>query len=155
MAQNEQLSDEEKLSNFLSAMADSIMEMPADELAEEIRAEGGDPEELLQSANNVISRVIKDYRLRDLYAARVRYDRRVTEYYAEQSLPGTSETRRAALAAILASASDSKIGHITAQFRSLKEMSDEDVDSCYRQLLLLGVITPDAPEPEEMEGNES
>lgn len=149
MAQ-ERPSNEQKLSNFLSALTERTMTMPEEAFEAELREEGIDPAELTRSANRVFDRVSKDYRLGELHAARARYERHVAEYRAAaRTLPGTPETRRVALRAILTSHSTAALGQITAQFRDLTEMSDEDVDSCYRQLLLLGVISPEAAEPEQ------
>lgn len=149
-------SDEQKLSNFLSALTERALTMPEDELEAELREEGTDPEEMTRSANRVFGQVSKGYRLGGLRAARARYEQHVAEYEAGRGLlPGTPASRRAALDAILTSPSAASLAHITAQFRDLKEMSDEDVDTHYRQMVLLGVIIPDAAEPEQVDGNES
>lgn len=149
-------SDEQKLSNFLSALTERSLTMPDEELEAELREEGINPEEMTQRVNHIFDQVLKKHRLGELHAARALYERHVVEYEAErEGLPGTPDTRRAALGAILASPSAASLGHITAQFRDLKEMSDEDVDTHYRQMMLLGVIVPDAAEPEQVDGNES
>ena len=146
-------SDEQKLSNFLSALTERTMTMPEEELEAELREDGIDPEEMTRRANRVFDQVLKSYRLGELRAARARYEQHVAEYEAGRGqLPGTPASRRAALDTILASPSAASLAHITAQFRDLKEMSDEDVDSYYRQMLLLGIIVPDAEEPKRAEG---
>jgi hypothetical protein len=130
--------------------------MPYEEFVDELRAEGIDPGRMATEARSIRLEAIKNHRLKGLREARVRYEQHSAEYEgARGSLPGTTDTRRAALDAILASPSAASLGYITAQFRDLKELSDEDVDSYYRQMLLLGVIVPDVAEPEQAEGNES
>lgn len=148
-----QRSGEEKLSNLTEALAGRIVEMPYEEFVDELRAEGIDPKRVATKARSIRLEAIKNHRLKGLREARARYEKHAAEYKAGWTvLPGTPASRRAALGAILASPSAASLAHITAQFRDFKEMSDEDVDSSYRQMLLLGVITPDATEPEQAEG---
>lgn len=151
---DKQLSGEEKLSNLTGALAARIADMPFAEFVEELREDGLDPERVAADARSIRLEALKNHRLKALREARALHERRVAEYTSVRApLPGTPDARRAALHAILASHSAASLGHITAQFRDLKEMSDEDVDSCYRQLLLLGVIAPDAAEPEHAPPN--
>jgi hypothetical protein len=145
--------DEEKLLNLMRGLGERVIALPDGELAEELRADGVDPDEIAREGGRIRRQALKDFRLSDLRAARARYERHAAEYEGARGLlPGTPDTRRAALDAILASPTAASLAHITAQFRDLKEMSDEDVDSYYRQMLLLGVIIPDAAEPEQAEG---
>ncbi|HEX8351593.1 MAG TPA: hypothetical protein VF611_01620 [Pyrinomonadaceae bacterium] len=149
MAQ-ERPSDEQKLSNFLNALAGRALTMPEEELEAELREEGSSLEELNRRATRVFDEVSKDYRLGELRAARARYELRAAEWREggaaiEVPPPGGC---RAAVTAVFSSATSAGSRRFSAQFRDLKEFSDEDFVSCYRQLVMLGAIDPEAVEPQ-------
>jgi hypothetical protein len=151
-----QLSAEEKLNNLMNAMAERVADTPFGEFVEEMREDGLDPERVASAARRIRLEALKNHRLRPLREARALHERRVAEYKSARApLPGTPDTRRAAVDAILSGHRAASLRQITAQFRDLKEMTTEDVDSLYRQMLLLGVITPDAGEPEPRRDDES
>lgn len=141
----------------MEALALDVADMAPEEFDEELREEGLDPERLGAEGRRIRLEALKSHRLKPLRAARARYERHVAEYEQARvsTLPGTPDTRRAALDAILSGHMAASLGQLTAQFRDLKGMSGEDVDSLYRQMILLGVIDPEAAEPEPAGGDES
>lgn len=142
--------DEQKLSNFLSALTERALTMPEEELEAELREDGIDPEEMTRRANRVFEQVSKDHRLGELRAARDRYEQHVAgwqEGKGDITVPPPDECR-AVITAIFASATSARSRAFIVQFRDLKEFSDEDFVSCYRQLVRLGAIDPEATEPE-------
>lgn len=155
MARRE-LSDGEKLDALVSALTERIVEMPGDEFMEELREDGDDPDEMARRGRAVRLRAMKDFRLREVRVARAERDRLAAEYEQQRDViyaPPPHVCRE-----LLGSIDIGQLmsgGRATAQFHNLREMTDEDVIGCYRQLVLLGVIDANGTEPEEAAGDRS
>lgn len=130
-----------QLENILDALADSILEAPSDEILGEVRAEGLDPESLAADVRKGLLSVVSDFRRRRLQAARRAYEeqRRLLEE-KHFSLPESPTERRTLLASVLARQTASGLGSLTAQYRDLQEMTDDDVRSLLLQLAELGAL---------------
>ena len=132
---------ERQLERIVDGMVESILEAPEDEIDEDLRAAGADPERAADETREVIAKTLERRRKRALrQRARERYERNVRAIEDEAyPLPETPEERRRLLAGVLA-ARPQAAQALTLQFRNLESMPDEDVASLLRQLFVLGAM---------------
>jgi hypothetical protein len=130
----------DELQAIMDALAESVAEAPDAEIIEEASELN---EELEAGAEHLQARLletVKAFRQQRLEAARKDYTKAIESIQRTVvDLPKTSRERRALFAAVLARRPDVG-GLLTAQYRDLKALTDEDLDSCLRHLGALGVL---------------
>ncbi|MEE8523537.1 MAG: hypothetical protein V3T72_06365 [Thermoanaerobaculia bacterium] len=131
---------EEKLERLAAGIVDTIFEMSDEEILEQARAAGKDPEATAERVRGVMMDAVKKHRKQRLTRARERYEaKRDTIEASEVELPTTVAGRLRLLTSILRQ--QPGLGSmVTVQHRQLRDLPDEDVISLLRQLAALGAF---------------
>ncbi len=133
--------DREAFRRIVDGVVESILEASEEELDEDLRARGEDPEEVVRRTTAVAEAAVERHRgKKRLRRARQEYETRVAEIESrEYHLPESMAEQRRLLAAVF-HARPKVAGMVTLQFRDLRGLPDADVTSCLRQLAELGVL---------------
>lgn len=132
---------EEELENLLEGVAEHTLNMSDEEIAAEIREEGGDPERVAEETRDVLRRAVKAHRQRKLVEAQARYDERTAAMIERKySLPDSLEEQRELLMSLLARNPQMQSALLTAQHRDFKDLPDSEVTSYLKQLQDLGAL---------------
>ncbi len=131
--------DEQELERIAGALAESVFEATDEELCEELREEGLDPDAEAESVREVLLGALQSHRKQRLQRARAEYDRRRQSLQDfEVELPPTPQGRLSLLQAALHQ--QPWLQGMMAAHRDLKHLADEDVVSYLQQLALLGLL---------------
>ena len=136
---NRPKSDVEKLNSLLDALEESILQTPDEEITEEARREGKDPEAVANNVHNLITSKIKESRQKKLGAAREGYERFSDQTKRSIPIPDSPSERRLLLTNILNRRSDVP-QEITIGWREGRYTSDADVASILEDLAELGFL---------------
>jgi Fic family protein len=131
---------EEELAKIMNGLAESTLDLPENEIDEELRKEGDDPRLVAEEVRGVLRRAVKAHRQRHLIDAQKRYNERVLNLEKkEYSLPDSVEERQSLLIALLTN--NPEIGSLlTAQNRDFTDLPDSEVTSYLNQLQELDVM---------------
>lgn len=130
----------QELKAIMDALAESVIDSSDEEILEEVREDGLQPEAIAKQVNETLLSSVKKYRKRNLLKAREKYQDSVSKIQTEKSeLPSTPEERRSLLSYIF-NFKPYILQMVTAQFRDFNELSDADVESLLNQLQKLGVL---------------
>lgn len=125
------------------ALSDSVLSLTDEELLEEIRSDGEDPDAVAERTHALMMRTLKDFRQRALVRAKADRSREIEKMNSfRQLLPNDPPERRDMLAGIL-KRQPAAGGVLTAQWRNLGELTDEDVETMLLELINLGFIGSD------------
>lgn len=129
-----------ELARILSGVVNSILDAPEEEIDDDLRALGEDPEKAAMRARQLALDAVQQHRNRRLDRARQQFDDHQQALEAKgYDLPGTPEQRLALLVAAVRGKpwlSDM----LTVEHRDLRSLPDDDVVSYLRQLAELGVL---------------
>jgi hypothetical protein len=129
---------DQELASIMNAMAESTLEMTDEEIESEIREEGADLDAVAKGVRDVLRRAIKASQQRLLQEAQTRYEERVAGLEVKKyQMPHLHDEQRKMITTILAGNPQLRAGLLTAQFRDLQNLPDEEVESYLRQLLEL------------------
>ncbi|HCA57821.1 MAG TPA: hypothetical protein DEP46_07565 [Blastocatellia bacterium] len=125
--------------NMMTALADSVVEMPDAEIEEEIKEDGDKTEE----TRNVLLNSVRLAKQHALNEARKQYTSDLLAFQKlTLELPPTPGEKRDLLQSMLGSISQSQQLALTGQFREFEKLADEDLDGILLQLFALqSVIT--------------
>lgn len=138
------------LETLFDNLAEAIELAPPEDLLVEAKAAGQDTERIESDVKNTLLDAVRNFEQRKLHAARHAYRRRSTELNSKRfELPDSASERRKML--IDAAATNQRVARVTAKFRDLRELSDEDVRSALEDLMDLGAFDQ-AAEPHD-DGN--
>jgi predicted transcriptional regulator len=128
------------LDGILEGLAESVAREDPEQLLEEARTSGQNPESIAQRLKDVASAALKKFEQRKLEAAREAYYLHAAKGPEnKESVASTPDERKRQLSAILESNPD--IGAVlTAQHREFESLSDEDVQSALEDLAELGFL---------------
>lgn len=133
---------EEEVGRIEDELSESTLYMTDEEIVEEIREEGRDPEQVSDRVKQILTETIKHYRQRSLIEAQELYDDHVAGLrLVKDDLPESLDEQRRMIRYLLASNSQFSGGLLTAHFRDFENLADEDVESYLRQLLKLTEMT--------------
>lgn len=131
---NEKDKYQDELANILNGLADSVLEMPDEEIKEELIEDGDDTEIVRQ----IMLNSVKNCRQKNLRAARERYDKNFFSFQATKfELPETPDEKRHLIQAMLGSIASQNQMQVTAQFRDFENLPDEDLDGVLQQIFAL------------------
>lgn len=131
----------DKLREFLDAVEEDILRASDEDIIEETKRAGEDPEAAAQSVQQLIDSSTKRQRQKKLRTAREGYNRLVAQQRRRISpIPSDPAERRALLDGILANRGDVP-REITMAFREGGHMSDDDVSSILEDLAELGFLS--------------
>lgn len=130
---------ERELSLIMSGIAESIAETPAEALWAEYQEAGVNVEAIADQTKNVIAAAISQCKQRQRQQVRREYETRVAAIQGRPLLSGPIEQLRERLTSFF-NVNPEYRGLITAQYRDLRELSDEDVRRILSQLNDLGAL---------------
>ncbi len=128
-----------ELQRVVDAIAASVLKASDEEIEEEIRAEGEDPDASAQRLRARLLGLVDREREQRLAAARERQQRKRAAAEKEPELPATPEARMELLVAAVAAMARRR-APLTLQHRELESLSDADVTRLLRQLASLGAL---------------
>lgn len=133
-------SQTERLRRILDGVAEHIGSAPGEELIEDARTQGENPEATAAHLKSVLLAAVTNYRQRDLKTARESYEREVAAMRTQHvELPNRPESRRRWLTAVFNQQPQLQAA-FTMQNRDFSELTDEDVEAHLRKLDALGVL---------------
>ena len=133
------------LEALLGNLADAVGRASPEDLLAEAKAAGHDTAQIASDVKSTLLDAVRSFEQRKLHAARATYRTRSTELRRKRIvLPASADERRRML--LDAASSNRRVAQVTARFRDLKELSDEDVESALEDLIELGAFD-DTAEP--------
>ncbi len=122
-----------------NAIADHIEETSKEELLAEARKAGIDVDQTVDDVRTIIRRRTKEYRQAALKQARKEYEKEVEKYAKEKFIPPVSpgELKNFLLGI---QKQYPEMTQAVFQFRDLKDLTDEDLESAVKQLYHLGIL---------------
>lgn len=126
------ISEQEAL-NVLEALAASVEDMSDDEIAEQIRLEGRDPDAAAEELRQDLLEFVTEHQRQTLRQQHTQARRQLT--HSSRRVSGTITERRARLHRILERAPE-----LTVQGRNLEEIPDEEIDDWLADLAALGYL---------------
>jgi hypothetical protein len=136
------------LETLFDNLAEAVEHAPPKELLEEAKAAGQDTERIAAEVKNTLLDAVRNFEQRKLHAARHAYRKRSTELSCKRfALPEDASERRKML--IDAAATNQRVARVTAKFRDLRELSDDDVRSALEDLMDLGAFDQSAELPDD------
>ena len=136
------------LETLFDNLAEAVEHAPPEELLEEAKAAGQDTERIAAEVKNTLLDAVRNFEQRKLHAARHAYRKRSTELSCKRfALPEDASERRKML--IDAAATNQRVARVTAKFRDLRELSDDDVRSALEDLMDLGAFDQSAELPDD------
>ena len=131
--------ESERLEAMFDALAESICNESDDELLEDLRQEGVDPETEANRLKDMMLDTLKAFQQRGLVSAQKGYRRRVEQLEKKKyPIPEGRQERGSLFSLILQQ--PQYAGLVTAQYRDLKDLSDEDIETCLEDLAELGIL---------------
>ena len=130
-----------RLRRVIDGVVESILEASEEELDEDLRARGEDPDAVAERMRELAEGAVERHRGKErLRRAREQYEARVAAMAErEYDLPESMWEQRQLLDQVFHARPD-VAQMVTLQFRDLRGLPDEDVTSCLRQLAELGVL---------------
>ena len=127
------------LKTLFDNLAESTQQAAPVELLAEAKAAGQDTERIAAEVKNTLLDAVCSFEQRKLHAARSAYRTRSTVRHTRRfAMPSTPAERLRMLTD--AATNDKRVARVTAKYRDLKEMSDEDVQSALEDLMELGAF---------------
>ena len=131
--------DSERLEAMFNALAESICNASDDELLEDLRQEGVDPEAEANRLKEMMLDTLKAFQQHGLVSAQEGYRRRVEQLEKKKyPIPESRQAQRTLFSFVLQQ--PQYAGLVTAQYRDLEDLSDEDVETCLEDLAELGIL---------------
>lgn len=137
---NENIKYEDELSNLMSGLADSVLEMSDEEIEEEINFEGDDSEDIRQ----VLLYAVKACRQEKLIEAKKLHQLNLNLYQNRHyEIPDSPDEKRNLIQSMLGNMASQNQSALTLQHRDYEDMPDEDLDGFLHQLFALKSIQND------------
>jgi hypothetical protein len=137
------------LAGILEGLAESVAREDPEELLEEARAAGQNPESSADRLKKIALTALKTFEQRKLEAAREAYRTRSSRGPdRKDKIACTPEERRRQLSAI--QRSNPEIAEVlTTQYREFETLSDEDIESTLEDLAELGFLDDSRQSPDD------
>lgn len=131
--------ESERLEAMFDAIGESICNESAEEILEDLRQEGIDPEEEALRLRSMMLDTLKAFQQRRMIAAREGYRRRVEQLEKRKyPIPESAHERRSLFTYVLQQSQYASL--VTAQYRELKDLPDDDIEMYLEDLAELGVL---------------
>lgn len=131
---NENDKYQDELANIMNAIADSVLEVPDEEIREEINEEGDNTE----GVRRIMLNSVRDCRQKKLRDARARYEKKIFSFQETKfDLPDSPGEKRHLIQAMLGNLAAQNQARVTAQFREFENLPDEDLDGVLQQIYAL------------------
>lgn len=131
--------DEEKLDALIDALGDSVLEASDEEILEELRMSGVDPDAEAARLKAMMLGTVKAFRQRALEAARAAYSRQIEQMEKKPHPIPKTPTERRKLFSFLAQ-QPQFAEFVTAQYRNLEDLTDNDIETYLEDLAELGIL---------------
>lgn len=133
------MSDEKKMRAFFEALADNLESLSDEQLLAEVREDGRSPDDIAKQTRSLIQETVKEVKQRALVVAREKHQQYAARLESTRiQLPTNPAERRLLFDAVI---NQQRVARtLTAQYRNLQEITDEDVESCLHQLAVLGLL---------------
>jgi hypothetical protein len=129
---------EQELADIVNAVAESTLELTAEEIELEIKDEGLDPEAVAMQVRELLTNAVKSCQQRLLVEAEERYKQSINAIKGESYfIPESASAQRELINSILASNPQLGRGFLTAQSRDFASLPDEDLRGFIIQLMNL------------------
>ncbi|MEQ9617750.1 MAG: hypothetical protein RIG61_01070 [Deltaproteobacteria bacterium] len=140
--------DEEKFYIIIDSLGTSVLDESDDEIMDELRRSGVDMDAEAVRLKTMMLDTVKVFRQRSLKAARTAYDREIEQMEKEPyPIPETAEERRELF--LLLTQQKQYAQYVTAQYRNLEELTDNDIKTYLEDLAELGILQElDRDEPD-------
>lgn len=120
-------------------LAEAVEQAPPEDLLAEAKAAGQDTERIAAEVKNTLLEAVRGFEQRKLHAARSAYRTRSAARHTRRiAMPATPAQRRRML--MDAATTNNRVARVTAKYRDLKDLSDEDVQSALEDLMELGAF---------------
>jgi hypothetical protein len=120
-------------------LAGAVEQASPEDLLAEAKAVGQDTAQIAAEVKNTLFEAVRGFEQRKLHAARSAYRTRSTARHTRRFvMPSTPAGRLRMLTD--AATKDKRVARVTAKYRDLKELSDEDVQSALEDLMELGAF---------------
>ena len=134
-----QKTDEAKLEALIDALGDSVLEASDDEILDELRMSGVDPETEAVRLKTMMLSTVKAFRQRALEASRAAYEHQIKQMdKKEYPIPLTAAECRKMFALFVQQPQFTEF--VTAQYRDLEDLTDADIKSYLEDLAELGIL---------------
>lgn len=132
----DQRTNKERLKGVYRGIEEAAREMSIDELREEIRADGYDPDEVVRDVRNLFSSITKEHKQKTLRAMQVQAAAAVQAFHQRRPrIPKDRDARRALYMDVA-----QKHPQFTMQHRDLAAIPDEDIEQMLEQMAALGLL---------------
>ncbi len=143
--------DSEKLDALIDALGNSVLEESDDEILEEMRAEGVDMRVESARMKAMMLATVKAFRQRALDAARAAYKSQIEQMEGKRYfIPKTAPERRKLFALFTQQPQFAEF--VTAQYRNLEDVTDNDIETYLEDLAELGIL--EKLDPNKTDGKE-
>jgi hypothetical protein len=127
------------LTALFGDLAEAVKQASPEDLLAEAKAAGQDTERIAAEVKNTLLEAVRGFEQRKLHAARSAYhEKSIARHPRRFIMPATAAERRRMLTN--AATIDKRVARVTAKYRGLTELSDEDVQSALEDLIELGAF---------------
>ncbi len=131
--------NEEKLDALIEALGDSILEANDEEILEELRLSGIDMNAEAIRLKAMLLRTVTAFRKRPLEVARAAYNLQLEHLEKKPyRIPETATERRKLFSLFTQQPQFAEF--VTAQYRNIEEITDNDIESYLEDLAELGIL---------------
>ncbi len=120
-------------------LAEAVEQAPPEDLLAEAKAAGQNTERIAADVKNTLLEAVRGFEQRKLHAARSAYKTKSAARHTRRfAMPATPAARRRML--MDAATTNNRVARVTAKYRDLTNLSDEDVRSALEDLMELGAF---------------
>jgi hypothetical protein len=131
--------NEQKLGALADALADSVLAASDDEIVEELRMSGVNPDAEAARLKAMMLATVKAFRQRALKTARVAYSRQIEQMErTPYAIPKTPAERRKLFSLFTQRPQFAQF--VTARYRDLDNITDNDIETYLEDLAELGIL---------------
>ena len=131
--------ESERLEAMIDALGESICNESDEEILEDLRQDGVDPEAEAARLKMMMLDTVKTFQQRRLIAAREGYSRRIEQLEKKKyPIPESAPERRTLFSFVLQQPQFANL--VTAQYRELKDLTDDDIETYLEDLAELGIL---------------
>ena len=131
--------ESERLEVMFDALGESICNESDEEILDDIKQEGIDPEAEAARLRTMMLDTVKAFQQRRLIAAREGYRHRVEQLEKRKyPIPESAQERRSLFSFVLQQPQYASL--VTAQYRELQDQTDDDIKTYLEDLAELGVL---------------
>ena len=131
--------ESERMEAMIDALGVSICNETDEEILEDLRQKDIDPEAEAARLRTMMLETVKAFQQRRLIAAREGYRRHVEQLEKRKyAIPASAQERRSLFSFVLQQPRYASL--VTAQYRELKDLTDDDIETYLEDLAELGIL---------------